>query len=226
MKKMNVLINAILAGFSISLGGTVFLRLKDTFPGSNVVGALLFTVGLFLVLTRGYSLYTGKVCYIFENKPGYLLDVLIIWVGNLLGCMLVAGLENLTSLSGATAGINVTAAAMVAGKLNSSLLSLFILGAFCNVFIFIGVNGYAKNPHELGKYLAVFLGVSIFIICGTEHSVADMYYMAVSKTLYTQPAEAFLRLFVITLGNLVGGVFLPLMEKLREKLAEEKKIAA
>ena len=30
---------AILAGFCIGLGGTVFLKLKDAFPGGNVVGA-------------------------------------------------------------------------------------------------------------------------------------------------------------------------------------------
>ena len=35
---------AILAGFCIGLGGTVFLKLKDAFPGGNVVGALLFTM--------------------------------------------------------------------------------------------------------------------------------------------------------------------------------------
>ena len=40
---------AILAGFCIGLGGTVFLKLKDAFPGGNVVGALLFTIGLFTV---------------------------------------------------------------------------------------------------------------------------------------------------------------------------------
>ena len=37
---------AILAGFCIGLGGTVFLKLKDAFPGGNVVGAQLFTIGL------------------------------------------------------------------------------------------------------------------------------------------------------------------------------------
>ena len=40
-------------------GGTVFLKLKDAFPGGNVVGALLFTIGLFTVCTRGYAVY-GK----------------------------------------------------------------------------------------------------------------------------------------------------------------------
>lgn len=72
---------AILAGFCIGLGGTVFLRLRDAFPGGNVVGALLFTIGLFTICTRGYALFTGKACYLFENPwPGYLLDLLIIWV--------------------------------------------------------------------------------------------------------------------------------------------------
>ena len=58
---------AILAGFCIGLGGTVFLKLKDAFPGGNVVGALLFTIGLFTVCTRGYALFTGKACYLFDN---------------------------------------------------------------------------------------------------------------------------------------------------------------
>ena len=62
---------AILAGFCIGLGGTVFLRLKDAFPGGNVVGALLFTIGLFTICTRGYALFTGKACYLFQNPwPG------------------------------------------------------------------------------------------------------------------------------------------------------------
>lgn len=179
---------AILAGFCIGLGGTVFLRLRDAFPGGNVVGALLFTIGLFTICTRGYALFTGKACYLFENPwPGYLLDLLIIWVGNLLGTMLIAGIETLTGIVGPESGINVTAAAMVDGKMGDSYLSLFLLGILCNICIFIAVNGYAKNPHQLGKYLALFLGVTVFIVSGMEHSVADMYYWSVSGVLYGQP---------------------------------------
>lgn len=220
MKRYTVLlISAILAGFCIALGGTVFLRLKDAFPGGNVVGALLFTIGLFTVCTRGYSLYTGKICYLFDNPlPGYLFDILLIWIGNLLGSMLVSGLEALTGLCGTEKGINVTASTLMEGKMSASLLSLFILGFFCNIFIFIAVNGYAKNPNEFGKYLALFLGVSVFILCGTEHSVADMYYWTISGVLYDLPGESFLRLFIITVGNLFGGVFFPLLEKLKAKL--------
>lgn len=201
---------AILAGFCIGLGGTVFLRLRDAFPGGNVVGALLFTIGLFTICSRGYALFTGKACYLFENPwPGYLLDLLIIWVGNLLGTMLIAGIETLTGIVGPESGINVTAAAMVDGKMGDSYLSLFLLGILCNICIFIAVNGYAKNPHQLGKYLALFLGVTVFIVSGMEHSVADMYYWSVSGVLYGQPGESLLRLVVISLGNVVGGVFFP-----------------
>lgn len=211
---------AILAGFCIGLGGTVFLRLKDAFPGGNVVGALLFTIGLFTICTRGYALFTGKACYLFQNPwPGYLGDLAVIWVGNLLGAMLIAGVETLT---GVGAGLQTTAAALVAGKMGDGYLSLFLLGILCNICIFIAVNGYAKNPHQLGKYLALFLGVTVFIVSGMEHSVADMYYWSVSGVLYGQPGESLLRLVVISLGNVVGGVFFPVVEAWKAKLEAVK----
>lgn len=209
---------AILAGFSIGLGGTVFLRLKDAFPGGNVVGAFLFSVGLFTVCTRGYALFTGKVCALFDNPwPSYLVDLLVIWVGNLLGCMLLGWLESLTGIYAGETGLQAVSAKMVDGKMAAPLLSLFVLGILCNIFIFIAVNGYAKNPHELGKYLAIFLGVMVFILCGTEHSVADMYYWSVSGALYQAPAQSLLRIAVVSLGNIVGGVFFPLLEKWKAK---------
>ncbi|MCD8358398.1 MAG: formate/nitrite transporter family protein, partial [Oscillospiraceae bacterium] len=88
------------------------------------------------------------------------------------------------------------------------------------IFIYLAVNGYAKNPHELGKYLSLFLGVSIFILAGTEHSVADMYYWAVSGTLFEQPGQSLLRIVIVSLGNVCGGVSFPLMEKLFHKLSD------
>ncbi len=216
-EKTGVLLYAILAGIAISLGGTVFLRLKDAFPGGNVVGALLFTIGLFVICTRGYNLFTGKACYIPENKPRYIINLGIIWIGNLLGCMLVAGLERLTGICGET-GINQAATGMIDAKMSASLISLFILGFLCNIFIFIAVDGFKNNKHELGKYLALFLGVSIFILCGTEHSVADMYYWSVSGTLFAHFGTSILRIVIISLGNVLGGITFPLIEKAKSKL--------
>ena len=215
-KKLALFIQAVLAGVCIGLGGTVFLQVKGLFPGANIVGALMFAIGLFTICTRGYALYTGKACYIFDNPPSYLLDLVIIWVGNLLGCIFLGAVENATVICGAK-GINMVATGMVNAKLASSCLSLFLLGFVCNIFIYIAVNGYAKNPHELGKYLALLFGVSCFIVAGTEHSIADMYYFCVSNVIYAKPGESLVALIIISIGNLVGGVSFPVLEKFINK---------
>jgi len=209
---IQLFLSAVLAGFSIGLGGTVFLRVKDAFAGGTVVGALLFAVGLFAVCTRGYALYTGKACYLLDKRPAYIGELLLILLGNLTGCMLLGGLENVTLICDGT-GIDRAAEQLVLAKLDSSWLSLFCLGFICNIFIYLAVNGYAKNPHETGKYMALLLGVSCFILAGTEHSVADMYYFCVSGVLYTCPSATLQVLGVVALGNLCGGVFFPLLEK-------------
>ena len=51
---------AILAGFCIGQGGTVFLKLKDAFPRRNLQGAQLYTIGHKTHCTRRYALFTGK----------------------------------------------------------------------------------------------------------------------------------------------------------------------
>ena len=99
-------------------------------------------------------------------------------------------------------GIAEQATELTAVKLDDSILSLFLLGVLCNIFIYIAVDGYKNNPHELGKYLSLFFGVMVFILAGTEHCVADMFYFWLSGW----SVDAVLRVLVITLGNAAGGI--------------------
>ena len=62
MKSLKVFVSAVLAGFCIGLGGMLFLAMDD-----KVIGASLFSVGLFVICTNGFHLFTGKVCYAFQN---------------------------------------------------------------------------------------------------------------------------------------------------------------
>ena len=62
MRAVRTLMSGVLAGMSIGFGATVFLSLDN-----RVIGAALFTIGLFTVCTLGLSLFTGKVCYALEN---------------------------------------------------------------------------------------------------------------------------------------------------------------
>ena len=202
MKTLKVFVGAILAGISIALGGLVFLSVEN-----RVIGAALFTVGLFTVCTMGLNLFTGKVCYLFDNDKAYAVMLPVIWLGNLAGTGLTALCASLTRSGPALAE---KAAALCQAKLNDGMLSLFFLGLLCNIFIYIAVDGYKNNPHELGKYLALLFGVMVFILMGTEHCVADMFYFWMGGVWSGHAVAAIL---VITLGNAVGGVLFPLLRR-------------
>lgn len=209
MDRLKVFASAFLAGLCIAIGGTVFLSVDN-----KVVGALFFTIGLFVVCTQGFHLFTGKVCYVFDNDASFAINLPIIWAGNLLGTWAVARLELLTRIG---ENLKTKAAALCETKLNDSLLSLFILAFFCNILIYIAVEGYGKNPHELGKYLALFFGVSVFILCGFEHCVADMYYFSVGEAW---SGRTLLCLLVMTAGNALGGVLIPIIRGFAQKKAK------
>lgn len=88
-------------------------------------------------------------------------------------------------------------------KAKDSYLSLFLLGVVCNIFIYIAVNGYKTIEHEVGKYLALILGVMGFILCKSEHCVADMFYISMANYWNINIS---IRLLVIVFGNAVGGI--------------------
>ena len=119
MKQLKTFVGGILAGISIAVGGTVFLSLDN-----KVLGALFFTVGLFAVCTFGFNLYTGKVCYVFDQDRKYALGLPLIWLGNLAGAFLAALAESVTRTGPALAE---KAREICAVKLNDGIVSI----SFC-----------------------------------------------------------------------------------------------
>lgn len=203
-KRLSIFVSAVLAGIAIALGGTVFLSSEN-----RVLGAALFTVGLFTICIFGLHLFTGKVCYVFDNGKDYILDLPVIWLGNLCGAWLAAHTLRATRAGDMLAE---KAEALCLVKLDDSVLSVFLLAVFCNVLIYIAVEGYNKNPYEAGKYLSLFFGVTVFILCGFEHCVANMFYFSIAAAW---SGRAILYLLAMTLGNAVGGVLFPLLGKLK-----------
>ncbi|MCR5777313.1 MAG: formate/nitrite transporter family protein [Lachnospiraceae bacterium] len=196
MNYSKTLLTAVLAGFCIGLGGMIYLSIDD-----KVVGSALFSVGLFVVLTMKLSLFTGKICYVLDgNKINNIINVIITWLGNFVGSLILSLMIRNTRVG---AGISERAIALCQVKLDDSYLSLFLLGFLCNIFIFIAVDEFKKNEHITGKYVAIFLGVMGFIIAGTEHCVADMFYINVAGAY---SVEMIVRLLIITAGNTLGGI--------------------
>lgn len=202
MKIAKIFVGAVLAGISVGLGGLAFLSADN-----KTVGAALFTFGLFTVCTLGLNLYTGRVCYVFQNGKDYALSLPVIWLGNLAGTGLTALCAGLTRVAPA---LSEKAAALCGTKLSDSLASLVFLGILCNLFIYIAVENFRNNPHELGKYLSLLLGVIAFSLCGAEHCIADMFYFWMAGAW---SGRAIACILVITLGNAVGGVLFPLLRE-------------
>ncbi len=198
---VDIFLRALLTGFAIGIGGIVYLSCDNKY-----IGAFLFGTGLFVILSFGFNLFTGKVGYAVENKPPYIIYLLIIWLGNLIGAMATGGLILCTRVS----GISEKAAGLCETKLADNLLSIFILSFFCGMLMFIAADGFKKIENPVGKILAVFLPVMVFILSGFEHCVANMFYFTAAKMW---SAKAFGYLIVMSLGNSVGGMFIPFLRK-------------
>lgn len=205
MKHLVTFVYAVLAGAAISIGG-----IANLCSDNKAVGAALFSVGLFAVCTLGLALFTGKVCYLFDNPPAYAASCLLIWAGNLTGTLLMGWALRLTRLQAAIE----KAGALSIQKLGDSPLSIFILAIFCNILIYLAVESYRQNPHQLGKYLGLFLGVAVFVFSGMEHCVANMFYFTAANAW---GPRALGYILLMTAGNALGGVLFPLCRKLKEK---------
>ena len=207
MKALSDALLGFLAGFVITLGATAYLSLE-----SNMAGALMFTVGLFAICSFGWNLFTGKVCYSFGKGPRYIGFLAVVWISNFAGAAAGGALIRLTRLEGVVA----RAQAVAATKLDDGLLSVFVLAIFCNVLIYIAVEGYRSIENSLGRYLAVFFGVTVFVVCGFEHCVANMYYFTAAGVW---SGEAIVFILVNTLGNALGGLLVPALTLLSRKCA-------
>lgn len=196
---MKILFKSFLAGIMIAIGGTVFLSIEN-----KVIGASLFSIGLFGVLIYNLNLYTGKIGYLityFNLK--YIKELIITLIGNFIGACSVGFILRYTRIYD---NIYEKSLILANTKLNDNILSIFILSIFCGLLMYYAVNGFKKQT-DFGKYLVVYLGVAVFILCGFEHCIANMYYFSVAdiwslKTLgYTG---------IMVLGNSLGSFIIPL----------------
>ena len=185
---------AVLAGICIGIGGTVFLSVENP-----VIASALFSIGLISITIFKFNLFTGKLCFILENKAGYIIELTEVWIGNFIGTALAALAIRFTRL-------DLYSVEFVEGKLNDNLLSTFILAVFCGILMYIAVIGYARTKN----YLLLILPVMIFLLCGFEHCVGNMFYFSLCGVWN---AESVITLLVMTLGNLTGGLILQIADK-------------
>ena len=203
-------ISSVFAGICISIGCTVNLLVENKY-----IGAFLFSIGLLAILSYNLNLYTGKVCYLLDNSFSYLCDLLVIWIGNANGTWLAALFLGQTRIYNT---LNIKANALIIAKCADSLLSLFFLSIMCGICLYIAVIQYnAEEKAAFKNTIIVIMIISSFVLCGFEHSVADMFYAFISKN----EAFRFSHIFVITLGNSLGSILCSFLKRFSKAQIKE-----
>ena len=194
-----IFLNAAAAGITIGIGGAVYLTLEN-----RVIGAVLFGVGLYTIVLNGLFLYTGKVGYLIsaKDKKAYILQLIFTWLGNFAGTALAAAAISATRIR----NLRRTAEVICKTKLADTPHSILILAVFCGILMYVAVDGF----REKGNPLILFFCVTVFILCGFEHCIANMFYFSLAGAW---SLRAVIYLLLMTLGNSVGGILLPLVKK-------------
>lgn len=194
-----IFLKAAAAGITIGIGGAVYLTLEN-----KVIGAVLFGVGLYTIVLNGLFLYTGKVGYLIsaKDKKAYILQLIFTWLGNLAGTALAAAAISATRIR----NLGRTAEVICKTKLADTPHSILILAVFCGILMYAAVDGF----REKGNPLILFFCVTVFILCGFEHCIANMFYFSLAGAW---SLRAIIYLLLMTLGNSVGGILLPLVKK-------------
>ena len=171
----------------IALGGAVNLI------QGGVIGAILFSVGLLTILSLRMELFTGKAGLYVSNKIT-LTKLYEIWLGNFVG----AGFVALTLLQTPKNIILLNKASeILAVRASNGFFVNLIYGIFCGILMFAAVKSWAINE---GKPLYAIFPVAVFILCGFNHCVADMFYLTLSGFDITKS----LTLIPTTIGNFIG----------------------
>lgn len=178
--------SSFMAGVVISIGAIMNLKAKDP-----VVGAMLFSLGLFSVIAFGFDLYTGKVSRKdWAFKPAKLMLCLFF---NLLGCEFMSFL----SIGLYKEGLRDAARLAIEAKYLRDPGAILVSSILCGMLISIAV----KSNNEI----MILFSVMTFILTGAEHCIADAYLMFTAMDVKVP------FLVLVAFGNWLGGaIFIPI----------------
>jgi formate/nitrite transporter FocA (FNT family) len=202
--------NAVFAGVAIAVGGTASLLACSLLEGlwGKFVGALLFSLGMFLVITYGFKLFTGMVAGIPTMGYKNYWQLPLCFVANGLGVALVAVIVRYSFIGDTIA---MQAQTLMSGKLGSDLWAVKTLCSAIACGMLITFSAWAPQYAPIKKLsatLGVLLPIIVFVFCGFDHSVANMYYLILNGQC-TWQIVGYLALSIV--GNILGGVLLPLV---------------
>jgi len=220
-EKAGYFVASMMAGIFVGLCMITILvmaGMMDNFAGIKVLQGVSFAAALSLVVFAGAELFTGNV---FVMTAGVVLKEIKVrdaiglcaycYLGNLVGSILIAALFLGTGyLQG-----DVLEAAHYAmnAKTNPMFLELLVRGILCNVLVCAGVWCIYRLQSETSKLIMIFWCIYLFVICGFEHSIANMTLFSLETMAGVSPfvfGQMMINLGATTTGNILGGMALSL----------------
>lgn len=224
---LSMLMLSVLAGAFIGLGALYFVIVRSDasmdFAARQILGGVVFSLGLILVVVAGAELFTGNNLLVMAWADGKIstLELLRNWAivccGNFIGA---AGLALLVCLS-RHPELNNGAIAHEYLKIAEAKVALpfwtaFFRGVLCNVLVCMAVWMAIAGRSVADKVVAIVFPISAFVAAGFEHSVANMYFIPLAMLLQNFGGiggttngitlAGFLgNLVPVILGNIVGG---------------------
>lgn len=222
----------ILAGAFIAVGGVVSSVVSHGITNVGVAkfaGAVVFPVGLVLVIICGAELFTGNCLMIVPlvDKKITIGDMLknwiVVYIFNFVGSAIIAFLVFEAGTYGMSSGkLGGTVIKVASTKASLPFGAAFTSGILCNFLVCLAVWGGFAAKDIVSKIAFIWFPIMAFVTCGFEHCVANMYFLIAGIFAKSNPAfvqasglskdkiisgtGVFNNLIPVTLGNIVGGV--------------------
>jgi len=224
LSPVDLVIRGALAG-SILAAATSLALTGAVQTGQPLVGALIFPVGLILIVLLGLDLVTGAFGLVplpwierDASAPSLLANFAWIFLGNLIGsvgygALLAVTLTNFGTLApaGVAARIVAVAEAKTIGYAAigyAGLITVFVKAILCNWMVCLAIVAAMTTNSTIGKIACAYMPVFIFFAQGFEHSVVNMFIIPTGMMMGAKITVAQWWLWnqiPVTLGNLVGG---------------------
>lgn len=205
------IIKSLFAGILIGLAGSMFLLAKS--QGFSILPALLFPVGLYLICSFSFNLYTGKIGFVFDNeKKLKIYEYIIMLVLNFVGAVLIGLIFNLIfNKNDLLIYVASQTAQTKFGDITFINCILVLLkSTICGMFVYIAVFLYNKTNNDVAKALGVWIPIFTFAYLGLDHSIANMFYMSAGLEF---TLSAFVYILIAIIGNSIGAIIFDFVKR-------------
>lgn len=211
-------VSAMVAGMFISFGSFVAFTLGAVINGSNlaaltkVMQAFAFASALSLVVMAGAELFTGNNLVMSAasiRKAVTWADTvklwIVCWIGNLVGSLISVVAFHFSGVdTGATGEYFISISTT---KVGLEPFPLLIRAILCNILVCLAVWCATKMKSEAGKLIMIFWCIFVFMVCGFEHSIANMSILGVGVANGGITIGQYCySVLLATVGNMIGGV--------------------